>query len=350
MKRISAVLLAVLLLTACSSKPKEKETLRVFNWGNYIDPTLITDFEKEFNATVVYEQFDSNESMYLKFAQDQTYDILVPTDYMVQRLREEGLIQKLDYSKISNFKNVIPTLLNRDMDPKQEYTVPNFWGNVGIVYNKTRVQLQELEAKQWSIFQDSAYKDRAYFLDSERDAFMVALKNLGYSVNTTNKQELDQAAAWLNKMHQTVRPIYARVEIIDAMISGIRDITTMYSGDASFMLASNKDLGYYVPTEGTDVWMDAMVIPTKAPNPNLAHQWIDFMLRHDSAIRVSKTVGYTSAVQSAVDELSSKTGPYAEVESFLTRLGYDKDESYAYDATTRQVLADLWLRVKALPN
>ena len=350
MKRYIAILSVGLLLTACSTKPQATETLRVFNWGSYIDPTLVTDFEKEFNAKVIYEEFDSNESMYLKFSQDQAYDILVPTDYMVQRLREEGLIQKLDYSKISNFKNITPALLNRDLDPQQAYSVPNFWGNVGIVYNTKTIQRSDLEAKQWGVFHDVKYADRAYFLDSERDAFMIALKDLGYSVNTTNKRELDQAAEWLRKMHETVRPIYARDEIMDAMITGVREIATAYSGDASFMLSSNKDLGFYVPSKGTNVWMDAMVIPVKAPNPELATKWIDFMLRHDSAVRAAKAVGYTSAVQSAVDVLVSNDGPYAGIESFKPRLDDPLDESYAFDATTRQVLADLWLRVKALPR
>lgn len=350
MKRLLAFVLVALTLTACSTAPKEKETLRVFNWGNYIDPTLVTDFEKEFNSKVVYEEFDSNESMYLKFTQDPAYDILVPTDYMVQRLREEGLIQKLDFSKIPNFKNVIPALLNRDLDPKQDYSVPNFWGNVGIVYNTKTIDRKDLEAKQWGVFHDPAYADRSYFLDSERDAFMIALKDLGYSINTTHKDELEKAAAWLSKMHETVRPIYGRDEIIDAIISGSREMATIYSGDASYMLATNPDLGFYVPTEGTNVWMDAMVIPTTAPNPSLAYKWLDFMLRHDSAVRVSTAVGYTSAVQSAVDQLGSKEGAYAQIESFKTRLDNPKDESYAFDASTRQVLADLWLRVKALPR
>ena len=189
MKKILALVLSVFLLAACGQK-EEKEVLRVFNWGEFIDESQITAFEKEYNAKVIYERYASNEQMYQKLFDGSKYDILVPSDYMIERLVEEERLQKLDFDKIPNYTGVFDFLKNTGMDYMTDYSVPYFWGNVGILFHKDRVDMEDLEEKGWDIFKDPKYKGRFYFYDSERDAFMVALKALGYSANTNDSQEI----------------------------------------------------------------------------------------------------------------------------------------------------------------
>lgn len=343
-KFIALVCIAFMLVGCTASAPKE--VLRVFNWGSYMDPQLITDFEAEYGVEVVYEEFDSNESMYLKVENDGKYDVLVPTDYMVQRLREEGKLQKLDYSKIPNYEAILSSLKGRGLDPDEAYTVPYFWGNVGIVYDKTKVDSADIEAEGWDIFKDPNYANRVFFLDSERDAFMVALKSLGYSLNSTDPAELEEAYNWLQEMDNATMPIYVRDEMIDNMINGVKDIGLMYSGDASYALASNENLAYYVPEEGTNLWIDAMVIPVDAPNVDLAHTWINFIASQESALRITESVGYTSTRQDVIDIVTEAGGIYEGIESYIIRDDNEKDESYRFDTETRQILADYWQRVK----
>ena len=193
MKKSILVLLIMLIgLTACGSK-EEKQELLVYNWGEFIDKSKITEFEKKFNARVIHSEFNSNEQMYNKLQDGSKYDILVPSDYMIQRLREEDLLQKIDFDKVPNYANVMDSLKNKQYDPTGEYSVPYFWGNVGILFNKNKVDRNDLEEEGWSILVNEKYKDRLYFYDSERDAFMIALKALGYSANTKNEEELKEA-------------------------------------------------------------------------------------------------------------------------------------------------------------
>ena len=233
MKKSLLVLLIMLLgLTACGSN-EEKEELRVYNWDEYIDKSKITEFEKKFNARVIHEEFNSNEQMYNKLQDGSKYDILVPSDYMIQRLREEDSLQKLDFSKIPNYSNVLDSLKGKQFDPTNEFSVPYFWGNVGILFNKSNVDMKDLEKEGWSILVNPKYKDRLYFYDSERDAFMIALKALGYSANSSNEAELQEAYEWLVMMLQTMNPIYSMDDTMDNMYNGIKDLAVMYSGDAT---------------------------------------------------------------------------------------------------------------------
>ena len=349
MKKILVGLAALIVLAGCASgTSKETQTLRVFNWGEYIDETLITEFEKEFNAKVIYDRFESNEAMYTKLQDGSSYDILIPSDYMTQRMREEGLLQKVDYSKIPNYANVNPSLKGRHMDPDDEYTVPYFMGSVGIVYNKNNVDQKDLDTLGWNIFMDQKYAGKTYFYDSERDAFMVSLKANGYSMNTTNPEELEVAYNWLVEMRQTMSPIYVTDEVIDGMATGVKDLAVVYSGDASYILSENPDMAFYAPLQGTNVWSDTMVIPTNAQNPELAHEWMNFMISEDASTRISEEVGYTSPLPSVVEALTAPGAKYAEVSSYVPRDGYEKDEEFFYDANMKVILSDYWQKIKAV--
>lgn len=176
------------LMTGCGSK-NYKHTLKVFNWGVYADMDVIKAFQDEYDCKVIYETFDSNESMYTKLLGGNQYDVLVPSDYMIERMIKENLLQKIDWSKITNKKSLDTKVLNQQFDPNNEYWVPYFCGNVGIVYDKTQVTKEDLKAG-WEILRNTKYKGNLYMYDSERDSMMVALKALGYSMNTTNENEI----------------------------------------------------------------------------------------------------------------------------------------------------------------
>lgn len=335
------------ILAGCASTQEEKQVLKVYNWGEYIDRDVIADFEQQFNATVIYDNYDTNELMYTKIQGGEAYDILVPTDHMVERLIAEGLVQKIDLTKIPNIGNVYPELLNRPFDPNNQYSVPYFWGNIGIIYNKNNVDMADLESQGWGILANPKYMDNIYIYDSSRDVFMMAEKHLGYSVNTTDEAEIEAAYQFLKTIDSTTNPIYIDETVIDAMVNGEKDIAVDFSGDAAYILSQNPDMSFYVPSEGTNVWMDSMVIPTNAPNPDLAHEWINFMMDNDVATRNTEYVGYTSPNKVAFETVTGAGGVYEGNLAYSPRMDNPNDEVYRYDDALKSILADKWTRVKA---
>lgn len=328
------------------SRKYEGQTLHVYNWGEYTGENIISDFEEETGCTVVMENFDSNEQMYIKVANGESYDILVPSDYMIQRLIDEGYLQKLDYSRLDCMDNLCESVLNLPYDPENEYSVPYFWGTVGIVYDKTKVDLEDLEKEGFAIFLDEKYKGDIYLYDSERDSFMMALKSLGYSMNTESEKELEEAYHWLVQCVQTMEPEIVTDEIIDNMAQGRKALGLIYSGDAAYVMSENEDMGYYLPESGTNLWSDAMVIPQNAKNPELAHEFINFVSDYDGAYDNSSYVGYTSPNQEVMDELSGEGGDYEEINAYIPRSGYEKDEVFVYNEATRKIISNLWSKVK----
>lgn len=328
------------------SRKYEGQTLHVYNWGEYTGENIISDFEKETGCTVLMENFDSNEQMYIKVANGESYDILVPSDYMIQRLIDEGYLQKLDYSSLDCMDNLCESVLNLPYDPENEYSVPYFWGAVGIVYDKTKVDLEDLEKEGFAIFLDEKYKGDIYLYDSERDSFMMALKSLGYSMNTESEKELEEAYHWLVQCVQTMEPEIVTDEIIDNMAQGRKALGLIYSGDAAYVMSENEDMGYYLPESGTNLWSDAMVIPQNAKNPELAHEFINFVSDYDGAYDNSSYVGYTSPNQEVMDELSGEGGDYEEINAYIPRSGYEKDEVFVYNEATRKIISNLWSKVK----
>ena len=223
-----------------SDRPFEGQTLHIYNWGEYTGENIIGDFEEETGATVVMENFDSNEQMYIKVANGESYDLLVPSDYMIQRLIEEDLLQKLDKSKLTCMDKLADAVKGLPYDPNNDYSVPYFWGTVGIVYDKNKVDIEDLEREGYNIFLDEKYKGDVYLYDSERDSFMMALKALGYSMNTENEQELKEAYEWLVQCVETMDTEIVTDEIIDNMAQGRKALGLIYSGDASYVMAEMK--------------------------------------------------------------------------------------------------------------
>lgn len=337
--------------SSIQNKPYEGQTLHIYNWGEYTGEEVLGMFEEMTGAKVVMDNFDSNEQMYIKVANGESYDILVPSDYMIQRLIQEDMLQKLDKSKIqSGLDQLNPDVLGLPYDPNNDYSVPYFWGTVGIVYDKTKVSLEDLKNDGFGIFLDEKYKGDIYLYDSERDSFMMALKDLGYSMNTSNEQELQAAYDWLVQSVQTMEPEIVTDEIIDNMAQGRKALGLIYSGDAAYVMSENEDMGFYMPETGTNIWSDAMVIPKNAKNVDLAHEFINFMCTYEAAMDNSSYVGYTSPNLEVMDELSSEGGDYDGINAYVPRTGYEKDEVFEYNEVSRKIISDLWSRVKVVAS
>lgn len=329
-----------------SARPFEGQILHIYNWGEYTGENIIKNFEEETGATVVMENFDSNEQMYIKVANGESYDLLVPSDYMIQRLIEEDYLQKLDQSKLDCMDKLVDEVTGLPYDPNNEYSVPYFWGTVGIVYDKTKVDIEDLEEEGFNIFLDQKYKGDIYLYDSERDSFMMALKALGYSMNTESEAELNAAYEWLVKCVQTMKTEIVTDEIIDNMAQGRKALGLIYSGDAAYVMAENEDMGFYLPKEGTNLWSDAMVIPKNAKNPDLAHAFINYATDYEGAYDNSNYVGYTSANKEVMDDLYGEGGDYEGIDAYMPRMDYDKDEVFVYNEETRKIISNLWSKVK----
>lgn len=329
-----------------ASRPFEGQTLHLYNWGEYTGENIIRNFEEETGATVVMENFDSNEQMYIKVVNGESYDILVPSDYMIQRLIQEDLLQKLDHSKLDCMDLLTEDVKGLPYDPKNEYSVPYFWGTAGIVYDKTKVDIKDLEEQGYNIFLNEKYKGDIYLYDSERDSFMMALKALGYSMNTENEKEINEAYEWLVKCVQTMEPEIVTDEIIDNMAHGRKALGLIYSGDATYVISENENMGYYLPETGTNLWSDAMVIPKNAKNPELAHAYINYATNYEGAYDNSSYVGYTSSNQEVMDTLSGEGGDYEGIDSYIPRSGNKMDEVFVYNEKTKQIISNLWSRVK----
>ena len=341
-----AVLVFVKVNGGNSALPYEGQTLHVYNWGEYTGENLLNDFEAKTGAKVVMENFDSNEQMYIKVANGETYDVLVPSDYMIQRLIGEDYLQKLDKTKLDCMDKLCEDVIGLPYDPNNDYSIPYFWGTVGIVYDKNQVDIEDLEREGFEIFRDPKYRGNIYLYDSERDSFMMALKALGYSMNTSSEKELQEAYEWLVSCVQTMNPEIVTDEIIDNMAQGRKALGLIYSGDAAYVMAENEDMGYYLPESGTNLWSDAMVIPANAKNPELAHEFINFVSDYEGAYDNSSFVGYTSANQEVMDTLYGEGGEYEGIDAYMPRSGYPKDEVFEYNEDTRKTIANLWSKVK----
>lgn len=323
------------------------DTLKLYITGEYMSEDLIPNFEEEFGVDVIVEYFDSNEMMYTKMQAGDAYDVVIPSDYMIQRMMKEDSLQKLDLSLIPNLDNLTPEVRNLPYDPDNTYSVPYFWGSVGIIYNHNNVDPKVVEEQGYEVLRNEDYKDHIYIYDSERDSFMMALKALGYSMNTENKDEIYEAYEWLLDMNDKMNPTYVTDEVIDGMMNGNKDIAVVYSGDATYIQSENEDMSFWMPNEGTNLWYDAMVIPKNAQNPLLAHEFINYTLTYEAALANSEYVGYTSPNEEVMLELSSDEGLYGAYEAYVPRDGYEKDEVFEDNPVIKKTIAELWIKVKA---
>ncbi len=343
---LAAIVLTVQFRGSKETRPFEGQTLHLYNWGEYTGENIIGDFEEATGATVVQENFDSNEQMYIKVANGEPYDLLVPSDYMIERLIREDLLQKLDPSKLDCLDMISDAVKGLPYDPKNEYSIPYFWGTVGIVYDKEKVDMRDLEEQGFGIFLNEKYKGDVYLYDSERDSFMMALKNLGYSMNTEDEAELQEAYEWLVQCVETMDAEIVTDEIIDNMAQGRKALGLIYSGDATYVMDENENMGYYMPESGTNLWSDAMVIPKNAKNPELAHAFINFASDYEGAYDNSSYVGYTSANEAVMNDIYGEGGDYEGINAYMPRTDHENDEVFVYNEDTKKIMGDLWSRVK----
>ena len=347
---ILSVFVIVSLLCSVGCGKKYDATIIVYNWGGpYMsegsnDTVDINElFEERYNVKVKYRTYDSNESMYAKLKNGGAdYDIIIPSDYMVARLISEGLVEKLDFSNIPLFEtNVMDNFKNPDYDPTNEYSVPYSWGAVGIVYNK---EVVKEEVKSWSILWDEKYKDNVLMFNNSRDAFMVSEMLLGYSQNTTNKDEIKAAADKLSEQKSVVQGYYMD-EIYDKMINEDAAIATYYAGDALVMMEENENLAFAYPEEGTNRFVDAVCIPKGSKNKKYAEMYINFLLEAETALANCEVTGYCTPNSAAFKLLDSDTKN--------NKIMYPDDEylkkceSYIHlPSDVNTYVQELWINIK----
>ena len=292
-------LLLSLLSTGCGQNENER-VLYVYNWGDYIDPEVIKEFEQETGIKVVYDTFATNEEMYVKVRSGGSdYDVVIPSDYMIKRLARENLLAKIDWQHVPNIKGVDDRFRHLAFDAEGEYTAPYMWGTVGISYN-TKMVHEPVDS--WGILWNPAYAKEIFMLDSPRDSLGITLKYLGYSLNSGDKAELEQVKAKLIQQKKLVLA-YVVDEVKDKMIAGEGALAVVWSGDAAYMMAENPDLAYALPKEGTNLWVDAMVILKNSRHKAEAEEFINFMLRPDIALKNAEYIGYASPMPAVKEEL-----------------------------------------------
>lgn len=349
--RIFTLAATVMMLLSCVPAPASaaKTELYIFNCGDYIAETTIEKFEKAYpEYEVIYEVFDTNEAMYQKLVSSNIpYDVLIPSDYMIERLIKESRLKEIDMSKLENYKYIGEAYKNTKYDPQNKYSVPYMWGTLGILYNTDKVKEP---VDSWSVLWDEKYSGEVLMLDSMRDSMAVALKKLGYDLNTTSKDEINAAAQALIEQ----KPLVAEygVDILkDKMIQGSYSFTVAYSGDALYMQNENAELNggksvleYVIPKEGSNFWIDAMCIPTTSKNTEGAMKFIDFMCSTEIAYDNVEYIEYSTPHTEALNELGEEYinnniyNPSAEILKNCTSFSYlEPDVQDAYNKAWESV-------------
>lgn len=350
MKKIIALVLAAMFtcgaLTACGgSDTASNGEVLVYNWGEYIDPEVLEMFEEETGIKVVYDEFETNESMYAKVSAGAvSYDLICPSDYMIKKMLEENLLQPINFDNVPNLTNIGEEYMeqSKQFDPTNEYSVPYCWGTVGILYNTSMV---DEPIDEWADLWNPKYKDNILMQDSVRDAFMVALKKLGYSCNSTNPDEVRAAKDALVEQYPLVQA-YVVDQVRDKMISGEAAIGVIYSGEAIYTQRENPDLEYVIPKEGSNVWIDSWVIPANAPNKENAEKFLNFLCRDDIALMNFDYITYSTpnvAARELIEDEDIKNSPIA----FPDLSQYDLEVFYYLGEETESLYNDLWKEVKS---
>ena len=341
-------LVTTVILTGCGSSDRGVNgQVIVYNWGEYIDPETIRMFEEESGIRVIYDEFETNESMYPKVESGAVaYDIACPSDYMISRMIQNGMLSEIDYDKMPNARDNIGTQYyeqSRGFDPDNKYSVPYCWGTVGILYNKTMV---EEPITRWEQLWDEKYADNILMQDSVRDSFMVAEKLNGFSMNTLDPAELEIAKNALIQQKPLVQA-YVVDQVRDKMIGGEAAIGVIYSGEAIYTQRENSDLVYVVPEEGTNVWIDSWVILKNAPNKANAEKFIDFMCRPDIALQNFDYITYSTPNTAARELIEDEEIKNSEI-AFPDLSQYDNLETYVYlGEDGDEFYNELWKEVKS---
>ena len=349
-RRMTALLLAALMVLALAGcgggNSGSEEVVYVYNWGEYIDESVIPQFEEETGIKVVYDTFETNEAMYPIIEQGQAvYDVVCPSDYMIQKMIANDLLAEINFDNIPNLQYIGQAYMDasQGFDPENKYSVPYTWGTVGILYHTTMV---DEPITSWSVLWDEKYSGEILMQKSVRDAFAVALAYQGHSINSTNQDEILAARDLLIEQKPLVQA-YVIDQVRDKMIGNEAAIGVIYSGEYLYCKEENPDLAYVVPEEGSCLWFDSWVIPKNAENKENAEKFIDFLCRPDIALKNFEYITYATANTGAMEQIDEETlndvGIFADQETMdrcevFTWLG-EETEAF-YNECWTQVLAE----------
>lgn len=346
---ILLMLMLTLALSGCgvAENDADKEVLYVYNWGDYLDPKTVKMFEQETGIKVIYDEYDTNETMYPRVAEGAIhYDVLCPSDYMIQKMIANNLLQPLDFNKLPNAKKYIGESFfeqSKTFDPENKYSVPYCWGTVGIMYDKSVV---EEPVDSWEILWNDKYKNEILMQDSSRDALMIPLKIMGRSLNETDTTAIEQAADMLIAQKPLVQA-YVIDEVKDKLIAGEAALGVVFSGEAMIIMLENPNMNFAVPKEGTNFWIDSWVIAKDAENVDNAHKFIDFMCRPEIAVINFDYLGYSTpnvAVRELEEDEQWKNSPIAFPDPEI----YKNQETYKYLGEEMDSFYNRqWMRVKS---
>ncbi len=338
---VVVVLAFAMILAGCGQQ--NRVTLKVYNWGEYMDKSVIDDFEKEYGIKVIYTTYATNEDMYVSMKHGgSSYDVVFPSEYMISRMINEDMLHKIDMNNIPNYKYIDDTFKNLSFDPNNEYSVPYMWGTLGIVYNKTMV---DDPVESWDILWNEKYSKQILMLDSQRDSIGLTLQMLGYSMNSRNIDELEEAKEKLMEQKPLVLA-YVGDEVKDKMVGGEAALAVVWSGDAVAMKWENPDLEYVLPKEGGNLWFDAAVIPKTSQHKKEAELFINFLCEPEIALRNTEYIGYSTPNSEAMkmldEELLNDSTAYPSDEDIKNAEVFE-DLSDTLDVYNR-----IWTEIKAI--
>ena len=346
-KIISLLTIGVLsatMMVGCGKGIDSTTVLNVYNVGDYIDESLISKFEEETGIKVLYETYDTNETMYQKVKSGSTnYDLVFPSDYMVEKMINEGLVQKIDFENIPNMKYIDKSFLNPIYDETNEYSVPYMWGTFGILYNKKMVKEP---VDSWDILWDEKYKNRIFMFDTYRDTLGAALKKLGYSLNSENPKEIEEAKELLLEQRNLVDPVYGVDNGTTMIPAGESDINMIWSGEGLNLQAENPNLVYVVPKEGANFWIDSLCIPSNAKNVSGAEKFINFVSDKESALRIADEIGYTTPNKEA--RLEQPEEVRNNPNAYMPKEIMDRCEIYVdLPKDVKKLYDNAWIQIKS---
>ena len=346
MKKLLALLISILIISTlfigCSKKTSEE--INFFNYGENIDEETVKEFEKQYGIKVNIETFDDMENMYQKVKNEGVkYDVILVSDALMPRMIKENLIQKLNKDSIPNISQIDEEYLNLEIDPGNKYSVPYMFGTVGLIYNKDVVKEN---VDSWDILWNEKYKDKVFMFDTYRDTIGVALKKLGYSLNSTDPKQIEEAEELLIQQRKTVDPIYGVDNGTTMIPAGESDINMIWSGEGLNLQEENPNLVYIVPKEGANFWIDSLCIPSNAKNIEGAEKFINFVSDKESALRIADEIGYTTPNKEARLEQpeSVRNNPNA----YMPKEIMDRCEIYIdFPKNIKRMYDDVWLDIKS---
>lgn len=346
MKKLLTLLMVISMISTlfvgCSKKTSEE--INFFNYGENIDEETVKEFEKQYGIKVNIETFDDMENMYQKVKNEGVkYDVILVSDALMPRMIKENLIQKLNKDSLPNISQMDEEYLNLEIDPGNKYSVPYMFGTVGLIYNKDVVKEN---VDSWDILWNEKYKDKVFMFDTYRDTIGVALKKLGYSLNSTDPKQIEEAKELLIQQRKTVDPIYGVDNGTTMIPSGESDINMIWSGEGLNLQEENPNLVYVVPKEGANFWIDSLCIPSNAKNVEGAEKFINFVSDKESALRIADEIGYTTPNKEA--RLEQPENVRNNPNAYMPKEIMDRCEIYVdFPKNIKRMYDDAWLDIKS---